>query len=64
MEKNQTEPKLIGVNQFSFRFDSKTKKKIDLIVYFDPKPNRTKKVQPCIKYLKNKFIFIFISLYL
>jgi len=64
MEKNQTEQKLIGLNQFLVRFDSKTKKKIDLIIYFGPKPNRTKKVQPCIKYLKNKFIFIFISLYL
>jgi hypothetical protein len=49
MEKNQTEQKLIGLNQFLVRFDSKTKKKIDLIIYFDPKPNRTKNIQPYIK---------------
>ena len=44
---NQTEPKLIGLNRFSVRFGSKTKKnKIGLVVYFGPKPDRTENAQP------------------
>jgi len=45
--KNRTEPKLIGLNRFSVRFGSKTKKnKFGLVVYFGPKPDRTENVQP------------------
>jgi len=43
---NRTEPKLIGLNRFSVRFGSKTKKKIGLVFYFGPKPDRTENVQP------------------
>ena len=59
MEKNQTEQKLIGLNQFLVRFDSKTKKKIDLIIYFGSKPNRTKNIQHYIK-LSQKQIYFYI----
>jgi hypothetical protein len=45
-EKNRTEPKLIGLNRFSVRFGSKTKKKNGLVVYFGPKPDRTENAQP------------------
>jgi hypothetical protein len=45
--KNRTEPKLIGLNRFSVRFGSKTKKnKKGLVIYFGPKPDRTKNAQP------------------
>jgi hypothetical protein len=43
---NRTELKLIGLNQFSVRLSSKIKKKIGLVVYFGPKPNRIKNAQP------------------
>jgi hypothetical protein len=44
---NRTEPKLIGLNRFSVRFGSKTKKnKNGLVVYFGPKPDRTENAQP------------------
>jgi hypothetical protein len=38
--KNRTEPKLIGSNRFSVRFKNFFKK-IGLVVYFGPKPDRT-----------------------
>jgi hypothetical protein len=46
LEGKKTEPKLIGLNWFSVRFGSKTKKKIGLVVYFGPKPDRTENAQP------------------
>jgi len=45
LEGKQTEPKLIGLNRFSVRFGSKTKKN-GLVVYFGPKPDRTENAQP------------------
>ena len=37
-EKNQTEPKLVGLNLFSVRLVQKLeKKKFDLVIYFDTK---------------------------
>jgi len=41
---NRTEPKLIGLNRFSVRFGFQ--KKIGLVVYFGPKPDRTENAQP------------------
>jgi hypothetical protein len=47
LEGEKTEPKLIGLNRFSVRFGSKTKKnKKGLVIYFGPKPDRTKNAQP------------------
>jgi hypothetical protein len=47
-EKNRTEPKLIGLNRFSIRIGSKTKKKKknNLVVYFGSKPDQTENAQP------------------
>jgi hypothetical protein len=42
---NRTEPKLIGLNQFSVRFGSKIKKN-RFGFYFGPKPDRTENAQP------------------
>jgi hypothetical protein len=47
---NQIESKLIGLNRFSVRFGSVQKlKKNGLVVYFDPKPDRTENAQPYIQ---------------
>jgi hypothetical protein len=43
--KNQTGPKLIGLNRFLVRF-KKLKQKFGLVVYFGSKPDRTRNAQP------------------